>query len=67
MAAPDPGVVVPCPRCNQHLVACVHAGAEMRVRHWWCPGCGYESRAIGRERMLTVEHVVGEHKYRGRD
>lgn len=62
-----PDVVVDCPRCGSHLVACVRAEEQMQVRHWICFGCRYESRAIGRERMLTVEHVVGEHKYRGRD
>lgn len=48
------------------MVGCV-AADRMEVRHWWCLGCGRDERAIGRERMLTVEQVVPDAKYRGGD
>ena len=56
----------PCPHCAHPLTACIAASEQMQVRHWWCQVCGYESRAIGRERMIAVEQVVSEAKYRGR-
>lgn len=53
----EPDVVVSCPRCGSHLVACVRASEQMQVRHWLCPSCRYDTRAIGRERLLTVDDV----------
>jgi hypothetical protein len=47
-----------CPHCGQPLVACVHAQDKMQVRHWYCMACKYDTRAIGRERMLTVDDPV---------
>lgn len=46
-----------CPHCACPLTACIAASEQMKVRHWLCPSCRYDTRAIGRERLLTVDDV----------
>jgi hypothetical protein len=58
---------VNCEHCGHKLTPCIHAAEKMQVRAWWCQGCGWHGPAKLRERLLTVEQVVSESKYRGND
>lgn len=39
--------------CGSPMSPCVEAERKMQVSHWYCPKCGRDKRAIGRERMIT--------------
>lgn len=56
-----PDARMPCPGCPMDLMRCfgISTDGTARLRHFWCRGCGYESRAIGRERLIEPQEDDG--------
>jgi len=44
-----------CPHSQNPLSPCIHAQDRRQVRHGLCGECGHDTRAIGRERLLTAD------------